>query len=69
MIFIFLLLPKEIVVKRLVKRHGTREFADTITDMCVKLNEAYKNVYDVVIDGKMTLDDVAKKILDIVNKD
>ena len=75
LIFIVLVLPKETVVERLGKRHGTGDVADAITDMCVKLNDAYENTgedelnsFDVVIDGKMTPDDVAKKILDVVNK-
>ena len=75
LIFVILVLPKQTALDRLQKRHGDEKLSDARTDMCVKLIDAYEskgeneeNSFDIVIDGDMTPDDVAEKIMDIVNK-
>ena len=75
LVFILLILPKQTVVDRLKKRHGDSPMADAITEMCVKLNEYYEpkgeneeNTYDVVVSSDMSPDDVAAKIMEILEK-
>ena len=56
------------------KRHGDGDAAEAQTEMCMKIGSFYElkatgeeNTFDIIITKDMTLDDVAQKIMAIVN--
>ena len=60
--------------QRLRKRHGDGDAAEAQTEMCMKIGSFYElkatgeeNTFDIIITKDMTLDDVAQKIMDVVN--
>ena len=74
-IFIILQLTPETNHKRLVGRHGGEEMAgefnkifDSMTKMYEPAGKDEKNAFDVHITEEMTPDDVAQKVLDILEK-
>ena len=75
-VFFFLLrVEKEVTLERLTKRHGDGEAAQAMTDMCFKLESYYEpkaqdedDTFDIIINKDMGPNDVAQKVLEIVNK-
>ena len=74
LIFIVLVLPKETITQRLVKRHGEGEAAKSMTEFCLKLNDMYEsaaedevNAYNVIITPEMSANDVHSEIMKIVS--
>ena len=74
-IFIILQLTPETNRKRLAGRHGEEEMSgefskifDSMTKMYEPAGKDEKNAFDVHITEEMTPDDVAQKVLDILEK-
>ena len=70
-IFIILQLTPETNHKRLVNRHGDvteslKKIIDSMSKMFEPAGKDEKNAFDVLITEDMTPDDVAKKVLDIL---
>ena len=73
-LFFCLTVDREANLERLRKRHGDGDAAEAQTEMCMKIGSFYElkatgeeNTFDIIITKDMTLDDVAQKIMDVVN--
>ena len=62
-------------MERLTKRHGNGEMAKKFTDMFIKFEQFYEpkgeneeNTFDIEVTTEMTVEDVAKHVLEIINE-
>ena len=74
-VFFLLSLKREVTLERLTKRHGEGEAAQGMTDFCMKVESFYElkasdedDTFDIIITKEMSPNDVAQKIMEIVNK-
>ena len=74
-LFFLLGLEREVTLARLTKRHGDGETGKSMTDFCIKVESFYEpkaqdedDTFDIIITKEMSPNDVAQKIMEIVNK-
>ena len=73
-LFFLLGLEREVTLERLTKRHGDGEAGKSMTDFCIKVESFYElkaqdedDTFDIIINKDMGPNDVAQKVMEIVN--